>query len=421
MPSVCIVGVQWGDEGKGKIVDVLSEDAHFVVRYQGGANAGHTVEVNGQRFVMHHIPSGILHPRVKCVISNGVVIDPIELLSEIESLRKRGVQVKDNLLVSDRAHVVMPYHKTMDKIREANPKSKIGTTLRGIGPCYADKVARSGFRIADLYNSKIFKARLESVLIERNKMFPADDRLESAKVIREFNGHAKKLQPFVVDTIELLNTAVRKNKKIIFEGAHGSLLDIDFGTYPYVTSSNSDVCGLPSGTGLPPKAVNKVIGIAKAYTTRVGDGPFPTEMWNSLGDTIRERGREFGSTTGRPRRCGWFDAVSVKYACTINGVDELALTKLDILSGLAEINIAISYRINGKIFNKIPADTTLLDNCKPTFKSFRGWKQDISSVKKFGDLPANTRKFVSYIEHYLDTPVTMISIGKERGQILWKK
>ncbi len=421
MATICIVGVQWGDEGKGKIVDVLSQDADYVVRYQGGANAGHTVRVNGEKFVMHHIPSGILHPRVRCVISNGVVIDPSGLLSEIDALRGRGIKVDRNLLVSDRAHVVMPYHKTMDRLQEVDPNLKIGTTLRGIGPCYADKVARSGFRMADLYNSKTLEKRLSSILKSRNLFFGASDRLVPEQIESEYKDYARRLKPFISDTIEVLNEAVRKDKKLIFEGAHGTLLDIDFGTYPYVTSSNSDVCGLSAGTGLSPKSVNRVLGIAKAYTTRVGEGPFQTEIKGKIGELIREVGHEYGSTTGRSRRCGWFDGVSVKYACKINGADELVITKLDVLSGLSEIGFAVSYRVNGKLSRSIPADTSLLEGCKPLYKMFKGWPKETSTPRKMQDLHQNAKRYLDFIERYLDVPITIVSVGGDRKDLIWRK
>ena len=418
----CVVGVQWGDEGKGKIVDILSHKADMVVRFQGGGNAGHTVVVNGEKHVLHLIPSGILHKSV-CVIANGVVVDPIQLFEEIEELRKRGVSCDGRLFLSDRAHVVMPYHKWLDKHSESG-KQKIGTTQRGIGPCYADKAARKGIRIADLYNEPLFKDRVLAFTEEKNKILAAlygVGPLDSGRILEEYRGYAEKLRPYVKDAVHLVNSAIDRGKRVLFEGAQGSLLDIDFGTYPFVTSSNSDACGISAGTGVPPKKIGTILGVAKAYCTRVGEGPFPTELNDELGSKIREIGSEYGATTGRPRRCGWFDGVTSRHAVQINGIDELAITKLDVLSGLDEIKFATAYRHNGATTELMPSETEVLAKCTPVYRSFKGWKDDLSRITKFNDLPRAAKIYLNFIERYLKVKVTMISVGKDREKTIVRK
>jgi adenylosuccinate synthase len=418
----CVVGVQWGDEGKGKIVDILSQKADFVVRFQGGGNAGHTVVVNGEKHVLHLIPSGILHKSV-CVIANGVVVDPIQLLEEIEELKKRGIKSAGRLFLSDRAHVVMPYHKWLDKHSELG-KQKIGTTQRGIGPCYADKAARKGIRVADLYNEPLFKERVHAFTEEKNKVLAAlygVSPLDPGRILEEYLGYAEKLKPHIADAVWLVNAAIDKGKRVLFEGAQGSLLDIDFGTYPYVTSSNSDACGISAGTGVPPKKIGTILGVAKAYCTRVGEGPFPTELADALGEKIREIGGEYGATTGRPRRCGWFDGVTSRHAVQINGIEELAITKLDVLSGFDEIKFATAYRHNGTTTDRMPSETEVLAKCAPVYKTFPGWKDDLSKIRRFDDLPRAAKIYLNFVERYLKVKVTMISVGRDREKTIVRK
>jgi len=420
----CVVGVQWGDEGKGKIVDILSNKAHVVVRFQGGGNAGHTVVVKGEKHVLHLIPSGILHKSV-CVIANGVVVDLIQLLEEMAELRKRGIKVDGRLFLSDRAHVVMPYHKFLDKHHEqSSGKGKIGTTQRGIGPCYADKAARKGIRVADLYNDSLFADRVQAFTAEKNKILAAlygAAPLDAARIIEEYRSYAAKVRPFVVDAVEMVNSAIDRGRSVLFEGAQGSLLDIDFGTYPYVTSSNSDACGISAGTGVPPKKIGGILGVAKAYCTRVGEGPFPTELTDALGEKLREIGGEYGATTGRPRRCGWFDGVTSRHAVQINGIDEIAVTKLDVLSGLDEIKFATAYRHNGTTTEQMPSETEVLAKCTPVYRTFKGWKDDLSKVTRFDDLPRAARIYLNFMERYLKVRVSMISVGKDREKTIVRK
>ncbi len=415
----CVVGVQWGDEGKGKIVDLLSEKADVVVRFQGGGNAGHTVVVKGEKFVLHLIPSGILH-RSSCVIANGVVVDLVQMLEEIDHLRSRGVKVDRNLLLSDRAHIVMPYHKFLDKLSESG-QNKIGTTQRGIGPCYSDKAARKGIRVADLYNPEFFRARVLAMTEEKNRILKAlyeGGPLDPERILAEYAGYAEKIRPFVADTVTIVNGAIDRGRRVLFEGAQGSMLDIDFGTYPYVTSSNSDACGISPGTGVPPCKIRKVMGVAKAYCTRVGEGPFPTELADAVGARLREVGGEFGATTGRPRRCGWFDGVASRHAIMINGIEELAITKLDVLSELEEIRFGIGYRLDGESLNRPPTDTNLLAKVRPVYRTFRGWKKDLSGIVRFADLPVRARAYLQFLERFLKVKVTMISVGADREKII---
>ncbi|MBI2898946.1 MAG: adenylosuccinate synthase [Planctomycetes bacterium] len=417
--TTCVVGAQWGDEGKGKIVDLMAKEADVVVRFQGGGNAGHTVVVNGEKFVLHLIPSGILH-KSRCIIANGVVVDLIQMLEEIDHLRGRGVAVGKNLILSDRAHVVMPYHKFLDKLAESG-SGKIGTTQRGIGPCYADKAARKGVRVADLYNPGFFRARVRAMTEEKNAIMKAlygGGPLDADRIVEEYSGYAERIRPFVADTVPIVNEAVDRGKRVLFEGAQGSMLDIDFGTYPYVTSSNSDACGIPAGTGVPPSKIRRVVGVAKAYCTRVGEGPFPTELLNATGDRLREVGGEYGATTGRPRRCGWFDGVASRYAAMINGTTEMAITKLDVLSGLDEIRFGVGYRLDGKTLDLLPTDTNLLAKVEPVYRTFKGWSEDLSKVIRFADLPGRARIYLQFLERFLKVKVTMISVGADREKII---
>ena len=419
--TTCVVGVQWGDEGKGKIVDLLAAQADVVVRFQGGGNAGHTVVVNGEKFVLHLVPSGILHRGSTSVIANGVVVDPIQLLEEIGRLRERGVKVGKNLLISDRAHVVMPWHKLIDQLAEGSDAQKIGTTKRGIGPCYADKAARKGIRIADLYRPDSLKERLDVLVSEKNRILKAlygAAPLDATGIFEEYRGLAARIKPHVGDALGFVNDALDRKKRVLFEGAQGSLLDIDFGTYPYVTSSNSDACGISAGAGVAPKKVGHILGVAKAYCTRVGEGPFPTELVDDVGERLRSVGSEFGSLTGRPRRCGWFDTVTSRHAVLINGIDGLVITKLDVLDQFAEIRVCTSYRLDGKKTREMPVDCESLSRCTPVYETFPGWKADTSKAKSFRDLPKGARAYLNFLEKALGVPVVMISVGKDREKTI---
>lgn len=418
MDNVCVVGLQWGDEGKGKIVDALSGEFDLVVRYQGGSNAGHTVVVNGEKFVLHLLPSGILRPGKLCVIGNGVVVDPGHLLSEIDELRRRGIEVAENLAVSDRAHVVFPYHKELDRLQEADRKGrKVGTTGRGIGPCYTDKMARVGIRIGEMLNKDAFARKLQANVELKNRLFSAlygAPPIAWEEIFENYSEYAERLRTFVRDTLEVLAMAEAEGKRILFEGAQGALLDVDFGTYPYISSSNASTCGVPSGTGLPPGRVGRALGIVKAYCTRVGEGPFPTELGKDMSERLRERGEEYGATTGRPRRCGWLDMVALRHTVTVCGTDSLALTKLDVLSELECIKIAVAYRCNGREIDHVPADSDTLQECEPVYKSFPGWSGEIGACRRFSELPENAQAYVRAIEELSRVRVEAISVGKAR-------
>lgn len=415
--NIVVIGAQWGDEGKGKIIDYLSRDADFVVRYQGGNNAGHTVVIGNKRFILHLIPSGILHKGKICVIGNGVVVDPRALLEEIKSLEEKGIKIGSNLLVSEQSHVIFPYHKTVDELRER--RRKIGTTGRGIGPCYADKLGRVGIRLVDLMDKAGFAEKLKLNLSEKNELLEKVYGLKGfsfRKIYQEYLGYALAMRKYVTDTTAVLKEAIDRKKNILFEGAQGTLLDVDFGTYPYVTASNASVGGVCSGTGVSPKCIDKVVGVAKAYTTRVGEGPFPTEFKSELMDKIRQRGREFGATTGRPRRCGWFDAVLVKHSILVNGFDEIAITKLDVLDEMKEIKVCTGYRHRGKLFEKFPADMKILFEGKPVYEKFAGWSRDTSGITSFCDLPKNAQSYLKYLTSILKVKIKLISVGSDRKQ-----
>lgn len=423
--NTILVGAQWGDEGKGKIIDLLTEKSDLVVRYQGGANAGHTVQFGDQEFVLHLIPSGILHAGKKCVIGNGVVIDPKALFDEIDGLENRGIRVGGRLFVSEQAHLIMPYHQLLDHLQEDMIRGrKIGTTKRGIGPCYADKMARLGIRVADLMDPLLFKDRLRYVLGQKNLLLAKiHDRapLSFRKIFSDYRIWRRKLRPFVVDTIAYLHDAVRKDRTILFEGAQGTLLDVDHGTYPYVTSSNSTVGGAISGTGVPPTCIGRVLGVVKAYTTRVGEGPFPTEFPADLVEEIRTKGEEFGATTGRPRRCGWFDAVVVRHAVFVNGIDRIAVTKLDVLDELPKIKIAVAYRHGGKTYTHLPANIRVIQEAKPVYEEHPGWQEDTRQAKRFKDLPANAKKYLARLSNLVGTSISIVSVGAERKQTIYVK
>ncbi len=421
MANMCVVGLQWGDEGKGKIIDLLARSFDVVARYQGGSNAGHTVVIGKDKFVLHLIPSGILHEGKTCVIGNGVAVDPVLLLQEIDDLRARGVRVGDNLYISDRAHVVMPYHKALDAAwdRAKADGKKIGSTGRGIGPCYTDKMSRCGIRMADLYDQRVFGEKLKENSGQKNGVLEASGQSVSAEAIqKEFNGYAERLRPHVCDTVELMSGFVRGGKRILFEGAQGSLLDVDFGTYPFVTSSTSTACGVAAGLGVPPKHVGHILGVMKAYTTRVGGGPFPTELKDELGETLRQRGGEFGATTGRPRRCGWFDAVAARYAAMVNGVDSIALTKLDVLCGQPRIKVCTAYKIDGETTRRFPANTSLLDRIVPVYEEFEGFSETLADAARFDQLPRAAQAYVRAIEEVIECRIEMVSVGKERNQTI---
>jgi len=417
-----ILGAQWGDEGKGKIVDLLSENADIVVRYQGGSNAGHTVSFDGKTYILHLLPSGIFHQNVTCVIGNGVVIDPIALMDEIEMVKSAGVDIKGRLLISHNAHLIMPYHKLLDKIYDQG-EDKIGTTGRGIGPAYVDKYARVGIKVVDLLDREILCRKLRKNIEAKNEILEkiyGTTKLDVEKIIDEYIEFDKKIDEFVTDTALYLNNAIKGKKKILLEGAQGALLDIDHGTYPFVTSSNPTAGGASTGSGIPPTKINGVIGVIKAYTTRVGEGPFPTELKDEIGDYIREKGFEFGATTGRPRRCGWLDIVSLKYSIMINGIDKLALTKIDVLSELDEIKICVSYEINGKKLKNFPTNPEALSKVTPIYETLRGWKKDLSNISSYSELPAEAKEFVEAIEFFTGIEISIISIGADRKQTILK-
>jgi adenylosuccinate synthase len=421
----CIVGLQWGDEGKGKVIDILAKHSDIVVRYSGGANAGHTVVVDDNRFALHLLPSGSVRPNIVCVITNAVVVDPDTLLEEIETLAQKGITLTGRLFISENAHVVLDYHKKEDQLREESlGKNKLGTTIRGIGPCYADKVGRSyAIRMSDFSNLKKLKDKLRTIVNYKNKVFAALYNAEPISVDEIFEkckSYADKLLPSITDTTEFLHKSIVDGKSILFEGAQGALLDLDHGTFPYVTSSNSSALGMPAGCGVPAKMVDKFIGVAKAYTTRVGAGPFPTEQDNEVGQYIRDKGHEYGTTTGRPRRCGWFDAVAVSYAVTIGAIDSVALMHLDTLTGLKEIKICRAYKINEKETTFFPANIARLSQASPIYETVPGWEEDIAGVNDFHDLPANAQSFICLIEEMVKIPITIIGVGPERAQTIFR-
>ncbi len=418
MRVTVLVGSQWGDEGKGKIVDILCENYDIVARYQGGANAGHTVTIGDKQYILHLIPSGILRENVICVIGNGVVIDPNALLDEIELLRKNGISVDGRLFISHNAHLIMPYHKLLDSINETNG-NKIGTTGRGIGPCYIDKYARKGIKIVDLLNKKILEEKIRENLKEKNNLLKKiynHAELDVEEIIKEYVEFDKTIDQYVKDVPSYLNNAIAEGKSILLEGAQGALLDVDHGTYPYVTSSSPTSGGACTGTGIPPTKINMVFGIVKAYTTRVGFGPFPTELLDDTGEKLREIGSEFGATTGRPRRCGWFDAFLVKYSATINGIEEAAITKLDVLSSFEEIKICTGYELNGKLLKSFPTDVQQLSEVKPVYQNFKGWNTDISKCSSYSELPSEAKEYLGFIANHTGIKIRIVSVGPKRAQ-----
>ncbi len=421
MSVTVLVGSQWGDEGKGKIVDILSERFDIVARYQGGANAGHTVEIGNNKYILHLIPSGILREGVVCVIGNGVVIDPTALLDEITLLEKNNIKVDGRLFISHNAHLIMPYHKLLDSIQESG-ENKIGTTGRGIGPCYIDKYARKGIKIVDLLNKKALEEKIRKNLEEKNNLLKKvyeKEELNVEEIIHQYLEFDKKIDKYIKDVPAYLNNAIAKGKSILLEGAQGALLDVDHGTYPFVTSSSPTSGGAYTGTGIPPNKINNVIGIVKAYTTRVGYGPFPTELLDDDGEKLRKIGVEFGATTGRPRRCGWFDAFLVHYSVMINGIDEVAITKLDVLSDFPEIKVCTGYKLNGKLLKSFPTDFERLQIITPVYETLKGWKMDISNCKSFADLPIQTKEYLTFISKQAGMKIKIVSVGPKRDQTFY--
>jgi adenylosuccinate synthase len=416
--NLAILGAQWGDEGKGKIVDLLTPRFDIVARYQGGHNAGHTVYVGGTKFVLRLIPSGILHEGITCVIGNGVVVDPEALFAEIDELAKAGIVTGQRLVVSDKAHVILPYHRDLDLLAEARRgERKIGTTSRGIGPAYEDKIARRGIRVGDLAHPRSLEQSVRDNVMARNRLVP-ETPMDWQRVYERMLEHAERLRPMVRDVSVLIDAAIRAGKSILFEGAQGTLLDIDHGTYPYVTSSNASIGGVCTGLGVGPRAIDSVLGVVKAYTTRVGEGPLPTELTGEMGNRLRDSGNEYGAVTGRPRRCGWYDAVAVRYGVRINGLDGLALTKLDVLDGLERIEICTAYRCGDRTLTDLPSDVTQLAACQPIYESWQGWSTPTRGVRRFEDLPANARRYVARLEEVSGVPAAIISTGSERDDTI---
>ena len=420
MSVTILVGSQWGDEGKGKIVDILSEKFNIVARYQGGANAGHTVEIGDKKYVLHLIPSGILRENCTCVIGNGVVVDPTALLEEIDLLESYGINVEGRLLISHNAHLIMPYHKLLDSINESRG-NKIGTTGKGIGPCYIDKYARKGIRIVDLQNKKILEEKIRLNLKEKIdliwKMY-GQEGLDVEEIIKTYLEFDKRIDKYIKDVPVYLNNAISEGKSILLEGAQGALLDVDHGTYPYVTSSNPTSGGACTGTGIPPNKIDTIVGIVKAYTTRVGGGPFPTELFDKDGDKLTEQGNEYGATTGRRRRCGWFDAELIRFATIINGFTQLAITKLDILDNFPEVKICTHYTLNGKTVGYVDGDANFLAKVKPVYKIMKGWMKTTKGTKKYEDLPTNAKIYLKELEKQTGAKIKYISTGADRDEII---
>ncbi len=422
MPTVAIVGAQWGDEGKGKIVDAISGEAQLIARYQGGPNAGHTVVIGEEKYIFHHIPSGILRPGKKCVIGNGVVVDMQTLVKEIEGLESCGLTIQGRLFISERVHLILPYHKVQDvEAENRKSESKIGTTGRGIGPTYADKAARTGIRMGDLADEKLFGEKLRNCLDEKNVLLERIYEVRGPgyqELYEEYLSLSRKIRPYITDTGEMLRQAIARGENVLIEGAQGTMLDIDQGTYPYVTSSNSTIGGACTGLGIPPSSINSVIGVMKAYTTRVGMGPFPTELNDSMGDLLRDRGGEYGSTTGRPRRCGWFDAVVVGLAAELNGLDGLAVTKLDVLDQCREIKVCTTYLLDGEIVDRVPTDAEALARCEPVYETLPGWMSNTVGVRNWDQLPEEARSYLRRLEEILQTRIVLVSTGAEREELI---
>ena len=423
MTVTVIVGTQWGDEGKGKITDLLARNMDMVVRYQGGNNAGHTVVIGDKTFKLHLIPSGIFYKKVLCVIGNGVVIDPAVLIEEIEMLKKNG-HAAENLRISSQAHLIFPYHRDLDAAQEqVHEAGRIGTTNRGIGPCYVDKFNRRGIRVTDFYNERSFREKLEWNLNEKSlildHMYKRKVAYDLNKIVEDYFGYFKLVRHMIVEEVStLVNTAIDKKKKILMEGAQGTMLDVDHGTYPYVTSSNPIAGGACIGAGFGPEKVDGVLGVVKAYVTRVGGGPFPTEITGGVGDVLRERGGEYGATTGRPRRCGWFDGVVMRHASKINGLTHLAITKMDVLDSFDEINVCTAYECEGKRIKDFPADLGRLEKCKPVYETIKGWREDLTRITSYKKLPLRAKKYLQKLEEIAGAKMSLVSVGAERGQII---
>lgn len=417
-----VVGTQWGDEGKGKVIDLLAGYADVIVRFQGGSNAGHTLVVEGEKFVFHLIPSGILHKGKRCVIGNGVVVDPEVLIEEIDRLKGKGYLEDDSqLLISEQAHLIFPYHKVIDRGRECLRSGKIGTTGRGIGPAYEDKAARDGIRIIDLVDEAVFRQKLEEQLVQKNYYLTRilqEKTWELEPLFQRYMLYGEKLRRYIANTSLFLTEQIKKGKKILFEGAQGTLLDLDHGTYPYCTSSNTVAGNACSGSGIGPTQIDLVMGITKSYTTRVGGGPFPTELTDEIGLMLRERGGEYGATTGRPRRCGWFDAVVVRHAVRVNGLGALAITKLDTLTGLKRIKICTAYRMGDEVIDAFPASAEQVARCEPIYEELEGWTEDISGAKDIADLPRPARRYLARIEELVETPIEIVSVGAQRDKTI---
>lgn len=424
--NCCVVGLQWGDEGKGKVVDILAEKSHIVVRYAGGANAGHTVIIGDQKFALHLMPSGAVRPGTWCVVANGVVLDPEIFIAEIKGLEEKGLYLGDRLFISENAHVVLDYHKLEDRLREESlGKNKIGTTARGIGPCYADKIGRSfAVRMADFRDLDGLKEKLEKIAAYKNKVFGAlygNTDVDAKELFEKCVTYADTLLPYVTNTTKLLHEAMDEGKNILFEGAQGALLDIDHGTFPFVTSSNASALGMGAGCGVPTNRIDRFIGLVKAYSTRVGAGPFPTEQDNEIGDMIREKGHEYGTTTGRPRRCGWFDAVATRYSVAVGGINEIAMMHLDTLAGIEELKVCKAYKINGEETNFFASDAKTLDSVECVYETLPGWNEDLSEITEYDDLPENVKKYVSFIETVAAAPITILGVGPKRSQVIFRK
>ena len=423
MATKIIMGAQWGDEGKGKITDIFAQQAQVVVRSQGGNNAGHTIEADGVQYKLHLLPSGILNPDTMCIVGTGVVVDPKVILEEIDGMLSKGIST-DNLFIDARAHVIMPYHIALDELSEsARGKGDIGTTKRGIGPCYMDKAERCGLRMCDLINEEIFAQKVKDVIHIKNAIIEkvyGGKPLRAEDIIAEYNEYGKRLKKHVRETTAPLYDAIREGKSVLFEGAQGTLLDLDLGTYPYVTSSHPVAGGVCIGTGIGPTLINECIGVAKAYTTRVGKGPFPTELHGEIGEKIRISGNEFGTTTGRPRRCGWLDAVILKYSVRTSSLTSIVVNKLDTLTGMGDLKICVGYQKGDERIDAFPASIEELALCEPIYEEFEGWNEDITAVREFNQLPANAKKYIERIEQVCDTTVSIIGVGPGRDQIIYK-
>ncbi len=422
MSTLVVLGIQWGDEGKGKLVDFLTKKAHMVVRFQGGNNAGHTIVIEGKKYILHIVPSGILHTGKRCVIGNGVVIDPAVFIFELDNLRKNGFEINDNIFISKAAHLIMPYHIAIEKQFEKD--KKIGTTGRGIGPAYTDKIARHGVRVIDLFHSETLMQKINLNLYTINFLLEnlyKTEPLNAEDIYNQYLQYGERLSKYVVDTDIIINNEIDAGSNILFEGAQGTLLDIDHGTYPFVTSSSTIAGGVCTGAGVSPLKINRIIGVMKAYTTRVGEGPFPSEIKDALGECLRQRGGEYGATTGRPRRCGWLDMVALKHAVRLNGLTGIAITKLDILDDFDKIKICTAYKFKGTTLDEFPKEMHILENCEPVYVEFDGWKKKTSGIRNFENLPENARRYISEIERILKTEAQMISVGQGREDTILLK